>query len=64
MEEYDLYINGKKPSIGLYVPKDSSLPDLADKSDWVFDGTAARNLLPPEVIKGVDANGHAFRNMD
>jgi hypothetical protein len=64
MEEYDLYINGKKPSIGLYVPKGSSLPDLADKSDWVFDGIAARNLLPPEVIKGVDANGHAFRNMD
>ncbi|EKS39878.1 MAG: hypothetical protein ACJAVZ_000335 [Afipia broomeae] len=64
MQEYDLYINAKKPAIGLYVRKGAGLPDLADKSDWVFDGTAAQDLLPPGVVQGVAADGHAFRNMD
>lgn len=64
MEEYDLYINAKKPAIGLYVRKGAGLPDLADKKDWVFDGTAARDLLPPSVLEGVAASGHAFRDMD
>jgi hypothetical protein len=64
MEEYDLYINVKKPAIGLYVRKGASLPDLADKDDWVFDGTAARDLLPASVVEGVAADGHAFRDMD
>ncbi len=64
MQEYDLYINIKKPAIGLYVRKGASLPDLADKTDWVFDGTAAQDLLPASVVKGVAADGHAFRNTD
>lgn len=64
MEEYDLYINVKKPAIGLYVRKGASLPDLADKADWVFDGTSAQDLLPPSVIEGVKNFGHAFRDMD
>lgn len=64
MEEYDLYINVKKPAIGLYVRKGARLPDLADKKDWVFDGTAAQDLLPPSVIEGVNTDGHAFRDMD
>ena len=33
MQEYDLYINPKKPSIGLYVRKRAGLPDLADASE-------------------------------
>jgi hypothetical protein len=64
MEEYDLYINVKKPAIGLYVRKGAGLPDLADKEDWVFDGTAAQDLLPRSVVQGVAADGHAFRDMD
>ncbi|HAP12498.1 MAG TPA: hypothetical protein DCR50_16850, partial [Afipia sp.] len=28
MQEYDLYINAKKPAIGLYVRKGAGLPDL------------------------------------
>jgi hypothetical protein len=64
MQEYDLYINVKKPAIGLYVRQGASLPDFADKADWVFDGTAAQDLLPPSVIEGVAASGHAFRDMD
>ncbi|WP_119274459.1 hypothetical protein [Taklimakanibacter deserti] len=64
MEEYDLYINVKKPAIGLYVRKGAGLPNLADKNDWVFDGTAAQDLLPPSVVAGVAADGHAFRDMD
>jgi len=64
MEEYDLYLNLKKLAIGLYVRKGAGLPDLVDKKDWVFDGTAVQNLLPPSVLDGVAASGHAFRDMD
>jgi hypothetical protein len=64
MREYDLYINAKKPAIGLYVRKGASFPHLRDAKDWVFDGTAAEDLLPPSVVEGVEAAGHAFRDMD
>jgi hypothetical protein len=62
--EYDLYINAKKPAIGLYLRNGASLPDLADKDDWVFDGTAAQDELPLGIVEAVAANGHAFRDMD
>ncbi|TPN33561.1 hypothetical protein FKO01_12280 [Mesorhizobium sp. B2-3-3] len=64
MPEHDLYIKVKKPSIGLYVRKGSALPDFADPKEWLFDGTAAQDLLPPSVVDGVAADGHAFRDMD
>ncbi len=64
MQEYDLYLNVKKPAVGLYVRKGAGLPDLADKADWAFDGTAAQDLLPADVVKEIAANGHAFRDMD
>jgi hypothetical protein len=64
MLEYDLYINPKKASAGLYVRKGAGLPDLADSKDWVFDGTAAQAELPPDLVKSIEANGHAFRDMD
>jgi hypothetical protein len=64
MDEYDLYLNAKKQAVGLYVRKGTNLPDLADKGDWVFDGTAAQDLVPESVAAEVKANGHAFRDMD
>ncbi|MBN8958811.1 MAG: hypothetical protein J0H17_19930 [Rhizobiales bacterium] len=64
MQEYDLYMNPQKPSVGLYVRKGAGLPDLADPKEWVFDGTCAQDLLPPGVIKNVETNGHSFRDMD
>jgi len=64
MKQYDLYLNIKKPAIGLYVRKGAGLPDLADKSDWVFDGTSDGGDLPKSVIESVAAFGHAFRDMD
>jgi hypothetical protein len=64
MDEYDLYINLKKPALGLYVRKGTGLPDLAKPEEWVFDGTATRDALPPRIVQDVDANGHAFRDMD
>lgn len=64
MQEYDCYINVKKPAIGIYVRKGANLPDFENKDDWVFDGAAAQNLLPPSVVEGVAADGHAFRDMD
>lgn len=63
MEEYDLYINAKKPAVGRYVRKGAGLADLADEDDWVFDGTVAQDLLPSGVVEGLTADGHAFRDM-
>jgi len=63
MQKYDLYIDEKKPGIGLYVRTGSGLPDFADPSDWIFSGSAEQDLLPSSVVEGVETNGHAFRNM-
>ena len=63
MQEYDLYLNPQKPAVGLYVHKGAGLPDLADPKEWVFDGTAQAEL-PPDLVKRIEANGHAFRDMD
>jgi hypothetical protein len=64
MPDYDLYINPQKPSVGLYVRKGAGLPDLANPREWVFDVTAAQGELPPDLVKKIEANGHAFRDMD
>jgi hypothetical protein len=64
MREYDLYINVKKPAVGVYVCAGEGLPDFVDPKEWVFDGTSAEDLLPPKIVEDVEANGHAFRNMD
>lgn len=64
MENYDLYLNPQKTSIGLYVRAGAGLPDIADAKEWIFDGTVEKNSLPSEVVKAIDANGHAFRDMD
>lgn len=64
MENYDLYLNSQKPSIGLYVPAGAGLPDIADAKNWIFDGTVEKDALPSKVIDALKANGHAFRDMD
>jgi hypothetical protein len=64
MQEYDLYINPRKPTVGLYVLKGAGLPDLADPGEWSFDGSAVQSELPRELIQKIETNGHAFRNMD
>jgi hypothetical protein len=64
MQEYDLYINPQKPSVGLYVRKGAGLPDLADPKEWVFDGTFAQDQLAPSLVQRIEAHGHAFRDMD
>lgn len=64
MENYDLYLNPAKPSIGLYVRAGAGLPDIADGKDWIFDGTVEKDSLPSDVVKAVEANGHAFHDMD
>ena len=64
MPEYDLYLNIKKPAIGLYVRHGAGLPDLEDKNDWDFDGTEVESLLPDDLVKEITANGHAFRDME
>jgi hypothetical protein len=64
MQEYDLYINPKKPSIGLYVHKGAGLPDLADASEWLYDGSANDVDLPPDLVRDIEATGHAFQELD
>jgi hypothetical protein len=63
MQEYDLYLNPQKPTVGLYVRAGASLPDLADAGQWIFDGTNLPNDLPADLVKNIEANGHAFREM-
>ena len=64
MQEYDLYINPQKPTLGLYVRKGAGLPDLADPGEWVFDGTATQVELPADLVRSIETRGHAFRDMD
>lgn len=64
MPEYDRYINVKPSGIGLYVRRGAALPDFADPEDWLFDGTAEQDLLPPRVVESVEADGLALRDMD
>jgi hypothetical protein len=63
MQEYDLYINPQKPTVGLYVHAGASLSDLADPEQWAFDGTFAPCDLPADLVKNIEANGHAFREL-
>lgn len=63
MQEYDLYINPRKPTLGLYVRTGVGLPDLADPEQWVFDGTMAEDELSTDLVKNIEADGHAFREM-
>ena len=63
MQAYDLYLNPKRPTLGLYVKAGAALPGLADKADWQREGTVDASELPPGVAAGVDANGHAFQEL-
>lgn len=63
MCEYDLYINGQKPDLGLYVRKGAGLPDFANPNEWIFGGTMAEDLIPRSVVDRVEADGHAFRDV-
>lgn len=63
MREFDLYLNSKRPTLGLYVKAGAELPGLADKVEWRREGTVDDSELPPEVLAGIDANGHAFQEL-
>jgi len=63
MQEFDFYINPAKPTLGLYVHKGAGLPDLADATQWQLEGHAWANELPPAVLQGLEANGHAFQEL-
>lgn len=61
---FDCYVNAKRPGIGLYVRAGNALPDFAEPKDWLFDGAQAQDLVPSSVIKDIEANGYALRDMD
>lgn len=63
MQEFDFYINLKKPTLGLYVRKGAGLPDLADADQWQREGSVGQDEVPPGILKGLEANGHAFQEL-
>ncbi|MFM0027993.1 hypothetical protein PQR70_17175 [Paraburkholderia madseniana] len=62
-QEFDFYINLKKPTLGLYVRAGVGLPDLVDTSDWQLNGHVWQSELTPDILKGLEANGHAFQEL-
>ncbi len=64
MQEYDLYINPQKPTLGLYVRTGAGLPDLADPRQGVFESTLAGNELSSELVQRINVHGHAFQELD
>lgn len=60
VQEFDLYINPSRPTLGLYVRKGAGLPDLADPRQWTLEGHAWQSEIPPHVLEELEANGHAF----
>jgi len=63
MQEFDFYINPARPTLGLYVPKGAGLPDLVDSKQWQLEGHVWANELQPAILKGLEANGHAFQEL-
>jgi len=63
MQEFDFYINPKRPTLGLYVLKGAGFPDLVDAGQWQLEGHVWENELPPLTLKGLRDNGHAFQEL-
>lgn len=63
MQEYDLYVNPQKPTLGLYVRIGAGLPDLADSGQWIFESTLAGSELSLDLVKRINADGHAFEEL-
>ncbi len=64
VQEYDLYINPQRPTLGLYVRAGAGVPDLADPGEWVFDSTLAGDQLSSELVQRIHADGHAFQELN
>lgn len=63
MQEFDFYLNLKKPTLGLYVRKGAGLPDLATPQEWQFDGHVWESELTPVILAELNKNGHAFQEL-
>ena len=63
MQEFDFYINLKQPTLGLYVRNGAGLPDLINPDQWQFEGHVWQSDFSPDILKGLDANGHAFQEL-
>ncbi|KOF53637.1 MULTISPECIES: hypothetical protein [unclassified Achromobacter] len=62
-QEFDLYLNLAKPTLGLYTPKGAGLPDLAHPREWRFSGHIWQSELAPALLKELQENGHAFQEL-
>lgn len=63
LQEFDFYLNPAHPTLGLYVRKGAGLPDLADASQWQFQGHVWQNEIQPDQLKELEANGHVFQEL-
>jgi hypothetical protein len=63
--EFDFYINLDKPTLGLYVRKGAGLPDLSadEAKQWRFEGHVWQSELSADLLKELEANGHAFQEL-
>jgi hypothetical protein len=64
MQEFDLYINPQKPTLGLYVRAGAGLPGLADAKQWIFDSTLAEGELSASLVQSIKTSGYAFQELD
>lgn len=62
-QEFDLYINRAKPTLGLYVRKGAGLGDLAAPDEWQFSGHVWQSELSPAIVQELETNGHAFQEL-
>ena len=53
MQEYDLYINSRKPALGLYVRSGAGLPDLAHPDDGYLMGLRRPSNCRPNLSKAL-----------
>jgi hypothetical protein len=63
MQEFDFYINLKKPTLGLYVRNRAGLTDLANPQEWQFEGHVWESELTPTILAELNKNGHAFQEL-
>lgn len=62
MQEYDLYINQQKPTLGPYVRTGAGLPDLADSGQSVSENTVAGYELSHGLVQRINAHVMPSRN--
>lgn len=64
-QEFDFYINQKKPTLGLYVKKGAALSDFSENeaADWSLSGHVWQDQIAAPLLAEIEVNGHAFQEL-